>query len=305
MLVLLAGGYYIFASVFTFPKEKSSKKEKEVPYDPETDVMRPTGQQLYKYREGHIREFKKLDLKRIETESFDGLKLRAFLLEGDPKEVAICVHGYKSTMWDDFGDLSQIYINRGSTVLFVNDRAHGESEGKYLGFSEHDKRDVAKWVEKINQMYDSPRIFLHGVSMGGATVIHCADMKLENVCGIIDDCGFDSILNITKALMLDTYHVPYFPLGYFAWFWALLLNKVSFAASDGEKCVSNTDIPILFVHGRDDHFVPCSMSEALYEACASPKEIHIIDGAGHTASFMLAHDEYEDAVNRLMNGEFK
>ena len=154
-------------------------------------------------------------------------------------------------------------------------------------------------------MYDSPRIYLHGVSMGGATVIHCADMKLKNVCGIIDDCGFNSILGISKALIVDMYHIPYFPIGYIAWFWSLVLNKVSFNKSIGEECVQRTDLPILFIHGKQDHFVPTRMSEQMYAACTSPKELLLVDDCGHAAAYMCAKEAYTDAVNRMLDGKIK
>ncbi|MBQ1567841.1 MAG: alpha/beta hydrolase [Erysipelotrichaceae bacterium] len=299
-----AAGYYVFASVFVY------KDKEKAPLDPafidsENDMMRPTARRLYAYIEPLKEEMKKLPLKRLETMSFDGNKLVAYLLEGNPKEVVICVHGYKSDIYSDFADKIKIYQDRGTTVLLVNDRAHGESEGKYLGFSEHDRMDVARWVDKINTMYEKPRIYLHGVSMGGATVIHCANMELENVCGIIDDCGFDSILGISQSLMKNIYHVPYFPLGYVAWFWAQVLNKVNFNKSIGETCAYESDVPIVFIHGKEDHYVPCQMSIDMYEQCQQPKELHLIDDCGHAAAYMVATKEYTDMVNRLMNGEVK
>jgi fermentation-respiration switch protein FrsA (DUF1100 family) len=99
--------------------------------------------------------------------------------------------------------------------------------------------------------------------------------------------------------------MPYFPLGYLAWFWSIVITGISFNTSKGEKCVSETDIPILFIHGKNDHFVPCSMSERMYKYCRSPKELHLIDNCGHAAAYMRAKDEYTAAVNRLLDGEFK
>ncbi len=304
LAALLAAGYYVFISVFD-----NQFKAKENPdpdfLDSPGDMMRPTAKRLYAYRESLSQEFRSLPLRELEIVSFDGLKLKGYLLEGDPKEVVICVHGYKSDMESDFSDKIRIYRDRGSTVLLLNDRAHGNSEGRYLGFSELDRFDVAKWVDLINARYDEPRIYLHGVSMGGATVIHCADMKLKNVRGIVDDCGFDSILGISQALMRDMYHVPYFPLGYIAWFWAKLINKVDFNTSIGQECVRHTDVPIIFIHGEEDNFVPAYMSEQMYAACVSPKELHMIPGCGHAAAYLCAPEEYTAAVNRLLDGELE
>ena len=308
LLLAMAVGYYIFNSVFLYNDQMKGDKESAIDpssIDSETDLMRPTAARYYAFRAPYIDEFEKLDLKELTVRSFDNLTLYGYLLEGDPKEVVICVHGYKSSMQEDFADRIEIYRKRGSTILLLNDRAHGKSEGTYLGFSEHDRRDVAKWVDLINEMYDDPKIYLHGVSMGGATVIHCANMKLKNVCGIIDDCGFDSIIGISKHLMNDIYHMPYFPFGYLAWFWSVIITGISFNTSIGEDCVKDTDIPILFIHGREDNYVPCEMSEKMYEACVSPKELHLIDGCGHAAAYMMAKEEYTAAVNRLLDGEFK
>lgn len=308
LLLALAAGFVIFNSVFLYNDQ--NKGDDSSALDPSTidsdsDLMRPTAGKYYAFRAPYIRKFNELPLKELSITSFDDLKLYGYLLEGDPKEVVICVHGYKSSMQEDFADRVSIYLERGSTILLLNDRAHGKSEGKYLGFSEHDKRDVAKWVDLINEMYDEPRIYLHGVSMGGATVIHCANSKLKNVKGIIDDCGFDSIEGISKYLIKDVYHLPYFPFGDLAWFWSVVITGVSFNTSKGEECVRDTDIPILFIHGKEDHFVPCFMSEKMYEACVSPKELHLIEGCGHAAAYMMATEEYTEAVNRLLDGGFK
>ena len=305
LCLLLYAGYYVFNSVFLY-KDKNKQNDVDPDFiDSDKDMMRPTAKRLYEYHKPLIEEMNKMEFKELSIISFDNLTLYGYLLRGNPKEVVICVHGYKSSMQEDFCDKIHMYIDRGSTVLLLNDRAHGKSEGEYLGFSEHDKRDVARWVQLINNMYDDPKIYLHGVSMGGATVIHCADMKLKNVCGIIDDCGFDSIVSISKYLIKDIYHLPYFPFGDLAWFWSVIITGISFNTSVGEDCVRKTDIPVLFIHGKEDHFVPCFMSEKMYEACASPKELHLIENCGHAAAYMVAKEEYTAAVNRLLDGGFR
>ena len=65
------------------------------------------------------------------------------------------------------------------------------------------------------------------------------------------------------------------------------------------------DLPIIFIHGKDDHFVPTYMSERMYEACRSPKELHLIENCGHSAAYMCAKEEYTEAVNRLLDGRVK
>lgn len=304
LCIIALGGYVIFANTLdTKFKMPGSSEDDGSSIDGPNDLMRPTAKLLYAYQEPLKKKFNSLPFKELENTSFDGLKLKGYLLQGSPKEVVILAHGYKSSKENDFCDKIQIYLDRGSTVLAVDERAHGKSQGRYIGFSELDRFDIAKWVDKINELYDNPEIYLHGVSMGGATVIHCADMGLKNVTGIIDDCGYDTISNITKALIGDMFHLPYFPLGTMAGVIAKIIAGIDFDKSNGEECVKNTDIPIVFIHGSLDHFVPCEMSKRMYEACASPCELLIVDKAGHAASYMMAQDEYSEVVNRLLNKE--
>lgn len=305
VILCVVAGYYIFNSVFAYRDKNTDEGREEDFVDSEKDLMRPTAKRLYAYQAPLIKQFNELDFEEVTITSFDNLQLYGYLLRGNLEEVVICIHGYKSAMEYDYCDKIKIYQERGTTVLLLNDRAHGKSEGDYLGFSEHDKRDVARWVDYVNEVFHNPRIYLHGVSMGGATAIHCANMNLKNLSGIIDDCGFDSIVNITKYLMKDIYHLPYFPFGYLAWMWSIIITGISFNTSMGEKCVKDSNCPILFIHGKQDHYVPSYMSVMMYEACGQAKELLLVDDCGHAAAYMCATKEYTDAVNRLMNGEFK
>ena len=105
--------------------------------------------------------------------------------------------------------------------------------------------------------------------------------------------------------MKDVYHLPYFPFGNLAWMWSVIITGISFNTSMGEDCVKNSSCPILFIHGKDDHFVPSYMSERMYKACKQANQLLLIENCGHAAAYMCATKEYTEAVNKLMNGEFK
>lgn len=82
----------------------------------------------------------------------------------------------------------------------VNLRAHNESGGDVstLGVLErYDCRDWANWVDF--EFGERVPIFLMGISMGGAVAVMSSDLELpESVCGIIDDAGFTSPLEMIK-----------------------------------------------------------------------------------------------------------
>ena len=302
--LMFAVGYFMFASVFDM-KNFHYEDPKDDEIDNERDLMRPTARRYYEFRKPYRDVFFDNHFEDLYIKSFDGLKLHGYLLRGTSDEVIICVHGYKASPEIDYADKLEMYKKRGCSVLMIDDRAFGKSEGRYTGFSEHDKYDVRDWVGKINEMFESPRIYLHGISMGGATVVHSADMHLKNVKGIIDDCGFTSIDEITRFIMKTSYHLPYFPIGNIASMFSKIIAHIDFNGSNGEESVKCGEVPIVFIHGRSDHFVPCEMSERMYEKCTGPKDILLVEGCGHAACYAMAKEEYEKIVYRLLDGEIK
>ena len=61
--------------------------------------------------------------------------------------------------------------------------------------------------------------------------------------------------------------------------------------------VKSTDCPILFIHGKEDKFVPVWMSEKNYAECRSPKELLLVENAGHAASYYENRELYEKTVS--------
>ena len=67
--------------------------------------------------------------------SEDGLRLHAtWFPAGDQKKTVICFHGYTSQGMSDYIGLSAYYMKRGYSMLLVDERSHGDSEGEYIGF---------------------------------------------------------------------------------------------------------------------------------------------------------------------------
>src|SRR5699024_3257176 len=107
----------------------------------------------------------------------------------NPKETKVtivCLHGYNSTGYGDFGSRALGYLQSGYNVLLANHRHHAKSEGKYIGFGVLDRKDVRLWLEAANARIPNGEIFISGVSMGGATAMQASCLPMpENVKGII------------------------------------------------------------------------------------------------------------------------
>ena len=230
--------------------------------------------------------------------SHDGLKLHAAFFDRGAPDTVLCFHGYRSTPFGDFSIGGTFYLNEGCNVLFIDQRAHGKSEGKYITFGVKERLDVKTWVEYMAPR-TSGRLFLSGISMGAATVLMASDLDLPKVAGIMADCGYTSPHAIIKKVIGDM-HLPHWAILPLTDLWCRLLAKFSHYEYSTVKAVSRSKVPILFVHGRADNFVPCAMTEETYEACTSEKELILVEQAGHGLSFLVERERCEAAARAFM-----
>lgn len=237
--------------------------------------------------------------------SEDGLKLHAtWFPAGDAGRIVICFHGYTSQGMSDYIGLSDYYMKRGFCMLLVDERAHGDSEGDYIGFGCLDRMDALGWIEWVLEKCGTDvRILLHGTSMGGATVLMASGLQLPpQVKGIVSDCGFTSAKEVFTHVLHSMYHLPAFPMIQIA----SLVNrrKAGYGLDDcnAAREVRKAKVPILLIHGDADTFVPCSMCEKIYENCASDKRMLIVKGAAHAESYYKDMEAYEHALNDWIGG---
>lgn len=237
-------------------------------------------------------------------QSRDGLKLHAHLFptEEKPKKFILGIHGYKSYAKPEFGPYIEFYQSLGYSMLLPDDRAHGPSEGKYIGFGVLDRLDCVDWAKWIVEQYgEDVEILLHGVSMGGATVLSAsAEEDLpEQVRGIISDCGFSSGWEILNYQMQEAAHLPAKWIMPTVEKYCKALAGYDFHSVTAIDQVKKARVPILFVQGGKDTMVPAYMVDDLYEACTSEKRKLFVPEAGHAESIAFAPEEYHTAIREF------
>ena len=236
--------------------------------------------------------------------SHDGLQLyaRFFPLEGGGggHDTVIVVHGYRGGI-EDFAMMLPWYRAQGFNILIVDDRAHGKSEGNFAGFGALDCIDCAGWCRVIAERIPDRAIFLHGISMGAATVILAACSALpRQVRGAIADCSYTSAVEEFRHVMRTAMHIP-------GWVSALLMPLASlfcrlragyfFREAAPLSALPKTRLPFLFVHGTEDNYVPTEMVHRLYAACPTEKALLLVDGAPHAVSYAVDPQKYETAIS--------
>lgn len=238
-------------------------------------------------------------------ESEDGLKLHGtWFPVGDKKKTVICFHGYTSQGMNDYICLSGYYLKHGYSMLLVDERAHGQSEGEYIGFGCLDRNDAMGWLDWVlEECGEDVQILLHGTSMGGSTVLMASGLELpRQVKGIVSDCAFTSPKDVFTHVLHTMYHLPAFPMIQIA----DRVNKKK-AGYGLDECnaareVQKATVPILFIHGESDTFVPTRMCKEIYDNCASPKQILTVPGAAHAESYYKDTAAYEQALDSFTGG---
>ena len=227
--------------------------------------------------------------KRYETVSFDGLKLSARYYNQNSDRTILLFHGYRSSARHDFSCAVKMYYENGFNILLVDQRSHGSSEGSLITFGVKESRDVVSWVEFLNAKFPVSQIILSGLSMGATTVLLSLKYKMpENVKGVIADCGFDSPVEIIKKVAKQSFKIDatlFIPI---MDFFCRLFGKFSIQNVSTAEAVKNTKLPIMLIHGKDDNFVPCEMSQRTYNAAKEHAKIVLVDGADHGISFLVA-----------------
>lgn len=235
--------------------------------------------------------------------SFDGLKLYGtyFPAKGSNRTF-LCFHGYTSEGFNDFPCIARFYLEQGYNVLLADERAHGKSEGTYIGFGCLDRWDAMEWIKYLlGRFGQQQRIYLHGMSMGGATVLMISGLKLPpQVAGIVSDCGFTSAFEVFASVLNHRYHMPAFPVLQIADQLTKRRAGYSLAECNSAQEVKKAGVPVLFIHGDADTFVPSWMCDKIYQSCASKKQKLIIKGASHAEAYYKDTAAYERAVNSFL-----
>ena len=244
-------------------------------------------------------KLKSIEMQTVEIESFDGTKLIGHLYPADnAKRIIVAMHGWRSNWWRDFAVIYDFWHDSGCTVLFAEQRGQGESEGDHMGFGMIERYDCIEWVKWLCENdQDKLPIYLAGVSMGAATVLMASGLELpDNVHGIMADCGFTTASAVWKHVAEDNLHLSFDIRKRLV---DVLCKKRINIGSDEYSTVDamrENTVPVLFIHGTADTFVPVSMTYENYEACKAEKRLLIVEGAEHGLSYIVDKDAYQKAV---------
>lgn len=238
---------------------------------------------------------KTLPWEEVYIDSYDGYKLHGKLYA--PKDAKICLvlcHGYKESGDHDFSGIIRTYAEKGYALLLVDQRAHVKSEGKYICFGIKERYDIRDWCRYLDERLGL-KIILSGVSMGTTSVLLAACLPdiSKNLIAVTADCGFNSMYDEFVHVAKNMIGVPTFP---FLNVLELMCKKrlgIDMRAVRISDEIKNIKVPVFFLHGEADGFVPCENSIVMHEACPTEKRLVTVAGAEHGLSYLVDNERCE------------
>ncbi|TCT14316.1 hypothetical protein EDC18_106114 [Natranaerovirga pectinivora] len=232
--------------------------------------------------------------------STDGKPLRCRYYNFEKNKVIIMCHGWTANMCNYLKHIPLFY-SLGYNVLLYDQRYHGESGGKCTTFGYHEKNDLGKIVRWVEENKKPQQVGLYGKSMGAATIIQYLAIT-DKISFAIVDCPYSDLCEQFTSVLKRA--CPYLPPRLM-----LLMGNIFFRLKGNfnVKSVSpiqdikKIDIPMLFIHGANDCFVPPEMSKKLYEAKKDKKHLLIVSDAPHADSYNISPKLYENIVKEFLN----
>ncbi len=218
-----------------------------------------------------------------------------------PKRAIVAMHGWRSSWSQDFGAIAPFWLDSGCAVFFAEQRGQGNSGGEYMGFGLLERFDCLEWIKWVDKTTEGKLpIYLGGVSMGATTVLMASGLELPvSVRGVVADCGFTSPRAIWKHVVETNLHLPYSIYSSAA---KDICQKHIQVENDNYSTVDalqNCKLPVLFIHGTDDHFVPIKMTYENYRAYNGVKRLFVVPGAEHGMSYFIDREGYEKELNNF------
>ncbi len=236
---------------------------------------------------------------KIAVETQDGYTLIAetFPAEEESHVWILVLHGY--TGWkEEMYPFAYWYHEQGYQILVPDLRCQGESEGDFIGMGWTDHFDCVLWVNYILSRDADARIVIHGQSMGASTALMMAgDERTSNkITAVISDCAYTDAYSMFGDKITEWFYLPPFPIVDTAGFVLRMRGGYNLKDASAIDAVVKSRIPTLFIHGSEDDMISVQMSQDLYDAAGGPKELLIVEGAGHAQAQDKDPEAYYGAI---------
>jgi uncharacterized protein len=223
-----------------------------------------------------------------------------YIPNGNAHKTVILAHGITYTLLGSIKYLPLFY-RRGFNIFLYDHRFHGRTGGKNCTFGYYEKYDLKKVVDWVyERMGGAGTVGLHGESLGAAVVLQEASID-DRVAFVIADCPYSDLTELLKFRITQDFHLPpaiFLPVADFI---TTQLTGMSFSTVSPIRDVRTMTTPVMFIHGKNDTYIPPQMSQSMYTAkTIGIRAIHLMENARHAESFDINQSEYNQVVGQFL-----
>ena len=231
----------------------------------------------------------------------DGIELRGWkIVPPSPNgDWVLLFHGVSDNRTGDLGH-AEFLLRHDYSVVMMDSRAHGESGGDLATYGWKERCDTVAISNALYAGENARHLYALGVSMGAAIALQSAAVEpriaavaAEDPFANLREVSYDYAgLDISPVLGKTIFR----PATIFAIEAMKRAGRFDPEDVSPERSVAQRPFPVLLICGTDDHRIPCRHAQEIYQAAAGPKEMWIVQGAGHASALGQAPTEYENRV---------
>ena len=263
------------------------------------------------YEDGYENQIKKLNLEdfynslkkeELTLKSDYGYDIKGiFIPNSNSNKCIILCHGITVNINYSVKYIKPFY-NRGFSIFMYDHRNHGLSGGDYTSMGYFEKFDLKTCANYIfNKLGDDISLGVLGESMGAATVLqYCSIDKRIDFC--IEDCGYSDVFDLFIHRLKEDYKINFLPLLFIADIIMKVRYKWSFKSASPITFIKDIDIPILFIHGDKDDYVPTYMVYDLFNSKTTGiRDIYIAKDAKHADALISNPNKYDAVIGSFLD----
>jgi uncharacterized protein len=234
-----------------------------------------------------------LEYEAVRFTTEDGVTLSGWLIPAarETRTAVIVMHGFSGHRLPELAALVP-WLHERHHVLQFDFRGHGESEGNLVTLGSHERRDVAAAVRFAESRGLGPTA-LFGISMGAAiAIVSAPDLP---VAAVVADASFADLRHpVTSRLRQGGYPLP--GIGSRMVVAGAMLRARSRLMDPIRAVAGIAPRALLLIAPREDRLISWRQSLRLYEAAGEPRELVVVEGAGHAEAYAADPQAYREHV---------
>jgi hypothetical protein len=216
-------------------------------------------------------------------------------------QTVVLLHGITDNR-EGVAGYAPIFLDRGYAVLLPDARAHGESGGEIATYGLKESDDLHRWVSWL-YLHDDPQcVYGFGESYGAALMLQSLASE-PRYCAVAVEDSFSTAREMSFERISGPLHLGNWfgktlgrPMIAIAQLYAKQRYGIDLLEPSPLKAVTHSSVPVLLIHGTEDHTISPNHSIILAQAAPRHVQLWLVPHAWHTGAWSTAHEEFESRV---------